>query len=227
MNRPHTTVVLAMSADGKISDAKRHPVDFGSDEDYARLEKQVAIADGVLFGAGTLRSGGTAMRVQSQALIDERVAQGRPPQPAQIVCTRSGDLEDDLKFFRQSVPRWLLTTEDGATPWQGSDHFDQVLAYSSDSEKGEIDWPQFFEHCLKEGIHKLAVLGGGEVVAALLEQDYLDELRLTLCPVLIGGREAPSPADGQGLSQDLAPRLSLEDVEQVGKELLLHYKVCR
>lgn len=227
MDRPHTTVVLAMSADGKISDATRHAVNFGSEADYARLEKQVAIADGVLFGAGTLRSGGTAMRVQSQDLIDERKAQGKPPQPVQIVCTRSGQLDPDLKFFKQPIPRWLLSTPDGAADWQDSAKFDQVLAYSNPSDEGELNWPKFFAHCLTSGIQKLAVLGGGEVVGALLKKDYLDELRLTLCPILIGGREAPSPAEGEGFSQDLAPRLSLKSCEQVGDELFLHYMVKR
>ena len=54
--RPHTTVVLAMSADGKIADVKRSPARFGSAADKAHLEKQVAQVDAVLFGAGTLRA---------------------------------------------------------------------------------------------------------------------------------------------------------------------------
>lgn len=227
MNRPHTTVVLAMSADGKISDADRHAVNFGSEEDYARLEGQVALADGVVFGAGTLRSGGTAMTVQSQKLIDQRVDQGQRPQPIQIVCSRSGDISTGLKFFQQSVPRWLFTTPDGAQPWQGSDHFDAVLAYAQESNTNELDWACFFDACLEANIQKLAILGGGGVVGSLLEQDYLDELHLTLCPVLIGGKNAPTPAEGNGLNQDLAPRLSLLNCEQVDNELFLHYKVLR
>ena len=208
----------------KIGDAHRNAVNFGSKADYAHLETQVAQADAVLFGAGTLRAGGTAMRVQSQTLVDQRIAQNKPPQPIQIVCSRSGRLNANLPFFKQPIPRWLLTTPSGAMPWQDSTHFDQVIAYSQDSET-QIHWPHFFEHCYDAELKQLAVLGGGELIGALLEQNFLDELWLTLCPVLIGGRNAPSPADGNGIPQDLAPRLSLQTCEQVGSELFLHYQV--
>ncbi|MDR9405249.1 MAG: dihydrofolate reductase family protein, partial [Halothece sp. Uz-M2-17] len=58
MNRPHTTVVLAMSADGKIADTARSAAEFSSHIDRAHLERQVAKADAILFGAGTLRAHG-------------------------------------------------------------------------------------------------------------------------------------------------------------------------
>jgi 5-amino-6-(5-phosphoribosylamino)uracil reductase len=225
MNRPKTIVVLAMSADGKIGDADRNGVNFGSKADFAHLETQVALADAVLFGAGTLRAGGSAMRVQSPKLIARRIEQGKPAQPIQIVCSRSGKIDRGLKFFEQPIPRWLLTTPVGATNWLQASQFDQVLAYQE--SENELDWGHFFEHCHQAKMETLVVLGGGEVVAALLEANYLDELWLTVCPVLIGGRGAPSPVDGNGMNQDLAPRLSLESCQQVGHELFLHYKILR
>ncbi|MGB7058991.1 MAG: dihydrofolate reductase family protein, partial [Geitlerinemataceae cyanobacterium] len=54
-NRPKTTAIVAMSADGKISDVNRSSQLFGSDTDLAHLERQVALSDGVIVGAGTLR----------------------------------------------------------------------------------------------------------------------------------------------------------------------------
>ena len=36
-HRPHTTVVMAMSADGKIADVRRSPARFGSLADKAHL----------------------------------------------------------------------------------------------------------------------------------------------------------------------------------------------
>jgi riboflavin biosynthesis pyrimidine reductase len=41
-HRPHTTVILAMSADGKIADVRRSPARFGSKTDIAHLEEQIA-----------------------------------------------------------------------------------------------------------------------------------------------------------------------------------------
>lgn len=225
MDRPKTSVILAMSADGKIGDINGSHAKFGSRADYLHLEEQVAQSDAVLFGAGTLRAGGSAMRVQRQSLIDARIAKGQAAQPIQIVCTRTGTIDTSLRFFSQPIPRWIVTTPEGAQNWTTSDYFDQIIA--TPSVQGEIHWPQFFAHCHQAGIKTLAVLGGGEVVAALVQKGLIDEIWLTLCPLILGGRTAPSPADGLGICQELAPRLNLESCKQVENELFLHYTVIR
>lgn len=142
MNRPHTTVILAMSADGKIADAMRSPTLFGSPNDKAHLETQVALADGVLFGATTLRASETAMRVRNLNLLQQRQRQGKPPQPAQIVCSRTAEIDPQLKFFRQEVPRWLLTTLMGKQRWKERSEFERILAV--DNGVGGIDWHAAF-----------------------------------------------------------------------------------
>ncbi|WP_404786595.1 RibD family protein [Altericista sp. CCNU0014] len=221
--RPLTTVVLAASVDGKISDVGRSHPTFGSKHDFDHLEQQVAAADAVLFGSATLRAGGTAMRVVNPARIEQRVRDGKPEQPVQIVCTRTGDLDPALPFFRQPIPRYLLTTLEGAARWQDRMGFDRVL--SAQTKEGQIDWHRVLNELYQAGVSRIAVLGGGEVVAALLEADLLDELHLTVCPILLGGKDAPTPVAGAGFLQDCAPRLELVGVKQIDGELFLHYRV--
>jgi len=111
----HTTVILAMSADGKITDCALTAARFGSANDKSHLEQQVANSDAVLFGNGTLRAYGTTLRVISPDLLEQRKVQGKPPQPVQIVCSRSRKFDPNWRFFQQPVPRWLLTGQDGDT----------------------------------------------------------------------------------------------------------------
>lgn len=225
MNRPHTTVVLAMSADGKIADAARSAPGFSSAIDRAHLERQVGIADAVLFGAGTLRAHGSAMSIRNSDLISRRREKQKPDQPIQIVCTRSGIIPSDIRFFQQKIPRWLLTTEKGATSWQNHPQqmFDEMM--TPESSEGEIDWQEALKALKDKGIEHLAVLGGGELIADLFERQLLDELWLTVCPILLGGKNSPNPIEGSGLSLENAQKLKLLSVENIEQEVFLHYQI--
>ena len=225
MPKPQIITILAMSADGKIADAARSPAKFGSAADKAHLEYQVALADGVLNGAGTLRSGGTAMRVVNPELIEERKKQGKPPQPVQIICSRTGNIDPELPFFRQPITRWLLSTAAGAKLWQEKPGFERVMVFENSEQK--IDWPAALPQLAKLGIDRLAVLGGGQLVASLLATDSIDEIWLTVCPLILGGNNAPTPVDGVGFPSNLAPRLELLEVKPVGDEVFLHYRLIK
>ena len=270
----HATVILAISADGKIADAVRSPARFGSAKDKAHLEQQVAASDAVLFGNGTLQAYGTTMRVISPELVKQRELQGKPPQPVQIVCSRSAQFDPNLRFFQQPVPRWLLTGQDsretalpssyptkdikfdrtsGTILKNGQDapstrdefscgtgilpvhkrliengatsQFDRII-YAK-TAGGEIDWIDAFQQLETIGIKRLAILGGGKLVASVLAAGLVDELWLTVCPLILGGADAPTAVEGKGFLADLAPKLELLAVKQVGQEVFLHYRVDR
>jgi 5-amino-6-(5-phosphoribosylamino)uracil reductase len=223
MDRPHVTVVLAMSADGKIADYARSPARFGSSADKAHLETQVAQADAMLFGAGTLRAYGTTLRVTNPDLLQQRHAQGRSPQPIQIVCSASGELDRTLPFFTQPVPRWLLTTPAGAKRWQAGAEFERIL-WAEGGDRA-IDCPDVLDQLAHLGIRRLVVGGGGALVSTFLQANLVDDLWLTVCPLLLGGEAAPSPVEGAGWLAKDAPRLHLLSVEAIAQEVVLHYRV--
>ena len=223
-NRPHTTVVLAMSADGKITDATQQPARFASGVDKAHLEKQIAVADAVIFGAGTLRAYGTTLTVSHLNLLQHREKMGKAPQPLHIVITNSGELNPEIRFFQQPVRRYLVTTSTGARFWEGrSECFEQILVFEAST--GQIDIVKVLQHLGANGIESLAVLGGGTLVASMLELNLIDEFWLTICPLILGGAVAPTPVEGKGFLPNLAPRLQLLEVCTIEQEVFLHYRV--
>ncbi len=224
-NRPHTIVVLAMSVDGKIADVMRSPARFGSTTDKAHLEQQIALADAVIFGAGTLRAYGTTLPVSHPKLLQQRALAGKTPQPIYIVITQSGKLNPEMRFFQQPVPRWLLTTTKGAVFWQKNSQFEQIMIFETLTE--EINISAALEHLISLGIKRLAILGGGQLIASMLEQDLIDEFWLTVCPLILGGATAPTPVEGTGFLPRLAPRLQLLEVRTVEQEVFLHYRIKR
>ena len=232
MNRPQTIVVLSMTADGKITDRLYSPARFGSQVDKLHLEKQISLVDGVIFGAGTLRSYGTTLLITNLELLQARQKRSQPSQPVHIVCSASGKLDPNLRFFRQPVPRWLLTTSTGAKLWQGKNEFERILILinSQNDQSTEIKslkWLETLAELKQLGIDKLAILGGGQLVASLLAVDAVDELYLTVCPLILGGQNTPTPVEGQGWLQEQGLKLELIKVNQIEHEVFLHYTVIK
>ncbi|WP_445626832.1 RibD family protein [Nostoc sp. DSM 114167] len=240
-HRPHTTVVLAMSADGKIADFKRSPARFGSKVDKAHLEKQIAASDAVLFGARTLDAYGTTLTLTDPTLVQLRAQAGKPQQPVHIVITNSANLNPEIHFFKQPVRRWLLTTTAGEFSWKERlqtlhstlgigvqeypSEFEKILVFETPTQ--EIDILAALKCLTTLHITRLAILGGGELVASLVKLDLIDELWLTVCPLILGGNTAPTPVEGKGFLPDLAPKLQLIEVHTVEQEVFLHYRLQR
>lgn len=238
-HRPHTTVVLAMSADGKIADFRRSPARFGSKADKAHLEEQIAASDAVIFGAGTLRAYGTTLTVSHPTLQQNRSQEGKPSQPLHIVISQTANLNPEIRFFQQPVRRWLLTTRAGALAWQNSlpknttsgeispqtiaPPFEEILVFETSA--GKVDLAAALKHLSNLDITRLKILGGGELVAAMLELDLIDEFWLTICPLILGGATAPTPVGGQGFLTKFAQRLELLEVQKVEQEVFLHYRL--
>ena len=257
IKRPKTTVVLAMTADGKIADRIKTPARFASNADKAHLEAQIALVDGVIFGAGTLRAYGSSLPITNPHLLQQRrenIKRGQKTfkslQPVHIVVSASGNLNPQDRFFQQPIPRWLLTTEKKSSDasamlrsqrarrgltmnehqerWLRTDSissfFERVIIGKLLEDDNSFDWREILPQLKQLGIEKLAVLGGGELVASLLSLDLIDELWLTVCPIIFGGRNSPTPVEGVGFLESQGKKLQLLEVKQIDQEIFLHYK---
>jgi 2,5-diamino-6-(ribosylamino)-4(3H)-pyrimidinone 5'-phosphate reductase len=92
-------------------------------------------------------------------------------------------------------------------------------------ETGEerVDLPAAFDRLDADGVDRLLAEGGGELVFSLFEADLVDELSVFVGSLVIGGREAPTLADGEGFVADF-PALDLVDVERVDDGVVLRYR---
>ncbi|WP_030007108.1 RibD family protein [Picosynechococcus sp. NKBG042902] len=218
--RPLVTAIAAMSADGKIADYSGAPARFPSAQDKAHLERLIAQVDAVMFGANTLRAYGTSLPIGDRHLLQQRQDRHQPPQPIHFVCSGSGNLSQDLPFFRQPLRRGLLTAPEQLPRWAKFPGFEQIIALDPAGA-----WLPTLTELRQRGIEKLGLLGGGNLIASFAEQGCLDELWLTVCPVLLGGTATPTPMAGHGFLQTAGLTLELLEYEAIASELFLHYRV--
>ena len=209
MPAPELRLVLAVSLDGRLAPPAGGAAQIGGEGDRQVLEQALAWADACLIGGRTLRLHGTTCVIRDPALQAQRRAAGRPLQPAALVVSLSGEFDPELRFFAQPLQRWLLSPS-GARPAG----FDQALALAG-------GWPQTLAALAAAGLQRLVLLGGAELAGQLLQHQLVDELQLTLCPLLLGGAHHWLPADRLELSAERWQLL--EQRPLLGDELLLRY----
>lgn len=215
------TMVMAITADGKIATVERDEANFGT-ADRARLETHCAGGDVLVMGAGALRSYRTTVPIRRPELLAARAAVGRPPQPVTCIVTRGADLDPQMPFFcRQEVPRLLVTPTVAAAAATAT--FGEVAEVWGCGD-GEVDLLELVRRLEEAGHDHLILLGGGKFNAAWLAAGApLDAIELTIAPELFGGATAPTLLDGEGLLEPCA--LLLTGVDQDEGLLFLSYRV--
>ena len=221
-----TTVVLAMTADGKISAIDPKAPRHSDDADQAHVEYQASLADLLLMGSGTIRAEGKAFTIQNPELLAARSVRGQYPQPIACVVSRSLDLSPDLPFFQQDIERWIFTTKTGL---QRSPDATTLHKLANVVELGDTDlnWDHAYTLMLEKGINKIVALGGGSLTAALVQAGRIDDWWLTIWPVIYGGHNVPTPVEGDGFLPSQAPQLHLVETRQIASELFLHYRTLK
>jgi 5-amino-6-(5-phosphoribosylamino)uracil reductase len=213
-------LVLASSLDGKLSPSRDQRPGFPSAIDTAHLEEQVSLADATLLGAGTLRAYSSAFLVTNPALLAARAERGQTPQPLAVISSRTLDLPLDWTFFRQPLERLLLTGS--ATEAQIAHYAPHAEVMACGNDQG-VDFAQAMQQLQDRGIKTLVLLGGGNIVAQFFALGLVDEMWLTLCPVIVAGKDSPSAAEGIPMPNNWVAGTLLE-MKRVGEELFLHYK---
>jgi 5-amino-6-(5-phosphoribosylamino)uracil reductase len=208
--QPQLRLVLAVSLDGRLAPAGGGAAQLGGRGDRRVLEEALAWADGCLIGARTLRLHGSTCLIHGGDLLEQRRRQGRFPQPVAVVVSRSGVFDPQLRFFAQPLQRWLLQPSPLATP--DSPTFERVELLTS--------WRQALATLADAGLQRLVLLGGAELAGQLLQENLVEQLQLTVCPLLLGGTHSWLPQ--AGLPSPDRWRL-LEHRRLEGEELLLRY----
>ena len=76
----------------------------------------------------------------------------------------------------------------------------------------------------RRGVRELLLEGGGATNFEFFRQGLVDEIYMTLCPLIIGGAGSPTPVDGAGFPPELFQRYLLVAMKRVRSEIYLHYR---
>lgn len=211
---------FAMTADGKIAFASREFVPFGSDRDREHMMELRAGADAVMAGARTVETPGVTLGPGGKKYQRLRLRRGLNEYNLRVIVSGRGSLDPRADIFkRRFSPIIILVCETAP-----AGRVRQLRRLADDVGmfgQTEIDFESAFRWlCGKWKVQRLLCEGGGAVHEGIIRAGLLDELHLTICPGIFGGRAAPTLADGPGFnSLAAAKRFGLVRMRRVGNEL--------
>jgi 2,5-diamino-6-(ribosylamino)-4(3H)-pyrimidinone 5'-phosphate reductase len=227
-DRPFVLLNMAMSADGKIATANRRVSSLGSARDLAHLYALRATADAVMCGARTADLAAVTLGNGGEKFRRLRLRRGLAEFPLRVLVSGSGTLNPQAHIFTKRFSPILLLTSQRA----GRRRLAALRAVADAVRVGgreEVDFIGALRWLRRRwGVQRLLCEGGGELNDALFRAGVVDELHLTVCPIVLGGRGAPTIAEGRGrerLSQALP--LQLKSRRRVGAELFLVFTARR
>jgi riboflavin-specific deaminase-like protein len=218
--RPFVFINMSMTADGKIATANRSITSFGSKRDLAHLYELRATADAVMSGARTIEQSHAKLDPGGTRFQRLRIKSGLAEYNLRIIVSGSGTIDPRAKIFRHHFsPIIILTTE-----CAGAKQLSTLRQIAEDvivCGRIEIDFPRALRDLRRRWkIKRLLCEGGAELNDSLIRAGVVDELHLTICPKIFGGRTAPTIADGVGVEQlSQAAQFEFTSLRRVGDEV--------
>ena len=213
-------VNAAISADGKLSTRERRQVDISGPADFERVDKLRAESDAVMIGVGTVVADDPSLTVDREALRERRRKAGRSEQPARVVADSRIRTPPDAAVLDDAAESYLLVSE--TAPTEFVQQMEEESATVITAGENRVDLPAALEQLESHGVDQLLVEGGGEIIYSLFESDLVDRLSVFVGSVVIGGRDAPTLADGDGFVDEF-PALRLAEVRRIDDGVLLVY----
>lgn len=223
--RPFVFINMAMTADGKIATANRAINTFGSPRDSDHLYELRATADAVMSGARTLDTNPYLLGNGGERFRKLRRKNGLGDYALRIIVSGSASIDPQAEIFKHRFsPIILLTSKRAAKA-----RLKKMMPLIDDLGqfgKQELDifaalqWLQQKWH-----VKRLLCEGGADLNDLLFRADVVDEINVTICPFVFGGRTAPTISEGLGLTQlSEARQFEVTSTKQAGKELFAVFR---
>jgi 2,5-diamino-6-(ribosylamino)-4(3H)-pyrimidinone 5'-phosphate reductase len=213
-----------MSADGKISTKKRKQVKISGKSDFDRVDALRASADAVMVGIGTVLADDPSLTVKSEERRKRRVAEGKDENPARVVVDSKARISLAADVFKKGVGKRIVVVSRAAPA-------DKVGALKEKAEvivagNEEVDLAEMARELKKRGIGRLMVEGGATLNWAMARAGLVDEISVFVGNIIIGGKEAPTFMDGEGISDRAeAIELDLVKCEKMDEGVVLTWRV--
>ena len=218
--RPWVIISCAISLDGKLV-SETGDSRLSSFEDKVEVHRLRSIVDGILVGVNTVLKDDPHLTISEKYYKSDK-------HPIRVVLDSKARTPPDSQVItkRPEVPTIIFVGRDAekgnidALVNAGA----EVISVNYDQDGG-LNLEEVLKILKsKYGINSLMVEGGGRVIGSFVKNRFVDYFRVSINPVLIGGKKSVSMVETVSFGNlDEAPRLELVKIELAGWSVIHHY----
>ncbi len=215
---PFIVVKSAMTLDGKIATQEGESQWISGEKSRSFVHKLRSMSDGIMVGINTV--------LQDDPLLTVRLDEWESIlQPFRIIVDSQGRIPLKAKVLNEPKAGKTLLATTAAIPRDKKEALEamgaDIMILPADGE-GKVNLTELMYELGRREISVLLVEGGGVLNYSLLEQDLIDKVYLFVAPLLLGGKKAPTPFEGEGIGK-LSESRVVEKIElkQLDNDLLV------
>jgi len=215
--RPWVLFKSAMTLDGKVATRTGDSKWISGEPSRRRAHRWRAEVDAVVVGIGTA--------LADDPLLTSRV-EDVTRQPRRVVFDSTGRLPLDSQLVADHAEVPLTVVVSRAAPRTATDALEMagvhVVVATGEHEPARIRSALDQLGALDPPVTSILLEGGPHLAGAFFDAGEIDEVRLFIAPVVLGGRAARDPLEGEGVEQiSEALRALTLDCQRVADDVLI------
>lgn len=218
--KPYVILNAAMTLDGKIA-TKTGSSEISCPEDIIRVHELRKEVDAIMVGIGTVIA-------DNPKLTAHKIEAELSDNPVRVIVDSKARTPIAAKVTNKDADTIIAVANDYKSDFIVSDRY-QELKKRADiffSGKDKVDLKALLNYLGDKNIRTLMLEGGSTLNFAMIKEGLIDEIRVAVAPMVVGGVDAKSLFGGEGFDEmSEAVKLELKDNYMLGKDLILVYNV--
>jgi len=213
--KPYVILNSAMTLDGKIA-TKTGSSEISGKEDLQRVHKLRKEVDAVMVGINTVLTDDPKLTVHKIPAV-------RVDNPLRVVVDSRARIPLSSRILNSQAPTIIAVTETASSKSiEKLKDAAEVLVCG----KERVDLNVLMEKLASKGVKSLMLEGGSTLNYSMLIGGLVSEMRVCIAPMIAGGRDAKTLADGDGVNyMKDALKLKLKKSYQLGKDIIVEYYI--
>ncbi len=219
--KPYVILNAAMTLDGKIA-TETGSSNISGKEDLIRVHELRKEVDAIMVGINTVIADDPRLTVH-------KIESKKEDNPIRVVVDGKGRIPIESRITNDDAPTIIAVSHDYKSDLTASDKYQVLKNKGVDfffAGENQVDLAKLMNYLYEKGVKTLMLEGGSTLNFSMIKDGLIDEIRICVAPMVVGGVNAISLFGGDGfMTMDESVKLELVDSFSCGKDLVLKYKV--